>query len=117
MSASHLPQVSLEGEGTDTVAVGAFNDSVVLQFVKPVSWVALDANTAKQIGEFIARAGYAVESKDDVTGTKPIIIEQIRQRIVVKVEHLLKSEIVNGKLDNAGLTANRCVEIMLKEMT
>lgn len=105
-----------DGPHCDTLAVGAHGDYVILTFPVPVSWVALDPETAKHVGETVARCGYAVESREDVYGKKPIIIEQIRQRLLVAVEHLLKSEIINERLD-PHMTAQRCVELMLTEAT
>lgn len=112
--AQPLQDVDLVGEGCDSLAVGARGDYVILTFPVPVSWVALAPDTAKQVGECIARSGYAVESRDNVYGKTPIIIEQIRKRLVIAVAHLLKSDAERAA--NLDLTAQRCVELMLTEV-
>lgn len=111
-----LEEMELNGPGTDTVAVGAHGDNVVLRFQRPVLWLALDPATAMQVGESIARSGYAVEAKQDVYGQRSIIIEQKRQRALLAVEHLLKSEIINKTLSNPKMTANRVVDLVLTEL-
>jgi len=48
-------------EGTETVAVGVEDKRVVLKFPKPISWAALDPDTALAVGEEMARSAYTVK--------------------------------------------------------
>lgn len=101
------------------VGVAAFGDFVILSFLdakkKPACWVAVDPTIARELGESIARSGFAVQQQEDVYGKNPIMVEQMRQRLIVSIEHLLKSEIINENLDDPHMTAQKCVEIMLTE--
>ncbi len=108
-----LPEVSLDGPGTDTIAVGAHGDRVVLTFQNPVRWVALDSETAKRVGEAIARSGFACEAREDVYGNRAILVEKMRQRAVLAVKHLLTSEEYYN--ESKEMTAQRCVEICMQE--
>lgn len=110
--------------GYGEIGVQAYGDWVLLWLQNPddktqlpCAWTAIDPVAAMSLGENIARSGHAAESHDEVYGKKPVIVEQIRKRMLVAMEHLLKSEIINGQLDNPALTANRCVEIALTELT
>ena len=113
---AEVPESALQGPTCDHIAVAARGDFVVILFPSPVTWFAMNPSQAMQVGESIARSGYAVEAREDVYGHKPIIWEQIRERLKVKIEHLLKSDMVNDKLTNPSLTANRCVELLLTEV-
>ena len=70
---------------------------------------------ARELGESIARSGFAVEQQEDVYGRNSIMVEKMRVRLVVAIEHLLRSEIINGNLDDPEMTAQKAVEIMLTE--
>ena len=49
-----LEEVELDGPGTDTIAVGARGDYVVLTFEHPVKWVSLDGQTSYKVAEQMA---------------------------------------------------------------
>ena len=103
------------------VGVAAYGDFVIVSFLdgngKIQAWNALDPKVAKEMGETLARSGHAVESKEDVYGKSSILVEQMRVRLVVAIEHLLKSDIINGGLDDPKMTAEKAVELMLTEAT
>ena len=48
----------LATQGGDTLAIKEHKGQVILQFPNPVSWVVLDAETARQAGEALARSAY-----------------------------------------------------------
>lgn len=81
------------------------------------AWSAIAPSQARELAEKIARAGHAAATHDTVYGMKPIAVEQMRTRLVVVIEHLLTSKIINKKLDNPRLVAEECVELMLTEAT
>lgn len=107
-----------------SVAVTAYGggDIVILALGNPgpprkvLAWAGLNPVEAKQIAEQIVRAGYAVEIGEDVHGLSSAMVERLRAKLVVTLEHFLKSEIINQNLDNPRLTAEKCVELMLTEV-
>ncbi len=62
------------------------------------------------------RIGMSAAKHDEVCGRKPILVEQMRVRLVVAIEHLLRSEIISNKI-HPHITAEKCVELMLTEAT
>lgn len=115
-----LPEVSLEGPGTDTIAIGAHGDQVVLLFEHPVRWVTLDDQTALKVGENIARCGFAVQLKEDVHGHASALLEVKRSRALTIVRHTLKSAVINKELDTetgVDTLARRVVDDTIGEMS
>lgn len=129
MSASQFDPAASKSEAIDKIlahpgygglGVQAYGDWVILWLQgpdesngAPMVWTGLDPKTAMQFGENLARAGHAAESKEDVYGKTPIVIEQIRQRLVVTITHLLRGDMERGV--DPEMMAQRAVELMLKE--
>ena len=106
-----------KGPSCDTMAVGRYNDMVVLDFPVPVKFVLLDAQTATAAGVEMARRAHDALTKDYVMGKHPAAIEHIRKKLVVSITHLLKSEWLNHKnIDKPEIIAEKAVELMLMEV-
>lgn len=105
------------GPSCDRMAVGVYNDLVILDFPVPVKFVALDAQTAGAAGIEMARCGHAASQHGMVMGNDRPAIEVIRKRCVEKITHLIRSELINGdNLDKPEYIAHMAVEIMLTEV-
>jgi len=106
------------------LGIAAYGNGVVVKLMKPKSpecaWVLIDPNTAKQAGELMARCGYAVETRDDINGKSPVIIEQIRKRLVLALAQNFRSKIlIHDKIKTEKdvlFLAEECAELMLTEM-
>lgn len=134
MSASQYNPAAVKAEaiekilahpGYSEVGVQAYGDWVILWMQSPddkggipIVWSGISCTSAMALGEAVARAGHAAESHDEVYGKKSIVIEQIRARLVISIEHMLKSADMHGELvpDKLNLIANRCVELALTEL-
>lgn len=100
--------------GADTVAIGERNGQVVLQFPESVQWAAFDPETARQIGEAIARAAYEVRFGRKPADGKSVISEQVRMRLITRATHVIRSLQDKGKLP--GFVASQVVDVILSEV-
>ena len=110
-----LPKDGRQYEGFGISAMGNVVIVKLLGKGEETAWVAIEPETAKQAGELMARCGHAVETQEDVYGQKPIIVEQIRKRLVLAVTQLIKANIINNKIEKPNYTAQRIVELMIAE--
>lgn len=103
--------------GTQSVQVSHKDGLVVLHFEKPVSWCALDPQTAKAAAEAIARTSYAAIFGDGPTPTaKSQITEQLRLRLRNRVAHMLRSMAKDVPMPEFEIQATRIVDECLKEV-
>lgn len=103
-------------EGTRTVQVSDHEGLVVMHFEKPVRWCALDPGTASGFAEAIARAAYkAVAGDTPTTVAKSQITEQLRVRLVKRVELMLGSFEREAPRPDYKVQATRIVDTCLKE--
>lgn len=98
MSASSKPPETLDGPGTDTIAVGNDGYHCVLQFQHPVKWVKLDPKTTYQVAEMMCRHSFAVEMQDKVEGEWSSMVQLKRQQLLAKLKHAIKAAVLNGKV-------------------
>lgn len=103
-----------ETKGTDTVAIGERNGQVVLQFHEPIQWAAFDPETARQIGEAIAREAYQIRYGVKPAEGKSVISEEIRMRLMTRATHVIRSLQDKGKLP--GYIAAQVVDTILSEV-
>lgn len=102
-------------EGTTTVAVGDRDGQVVLQFPKAVSWAALDPETARQVGEAMARTAYKCRygaEPDKASGSK--IAEGVYQKLVKRVELVISS--MQRKQKHPTVVASEVVDVVMREV-
>jgi len=77
-------------EGTDVLAIGVENKRVVCRFQKAVSWLELDPDTAKAVGEEMAKCAFEIHYGKRPTSQNAISLE-IRNRLVTRVQHVIRS--------------------------
>ena len=94
-----LPEVDLEGPGTDTIAIACHGDRVILTFEHPVKWVAMDSETSYKVAEQIARSAFATIAREDVEGHRSALIEKCRAGFIDSIRHLSKSMVINKEFD------------------
>ena len=100
--------------GTTTCAVGDHEGQVVLRFPEAVEWAAFDPETARQIGEAMARSAYKIAyGREAATGS--VVNQQVLARLINQTTHLVK------KLQDQGvkpaIIANEIVTLVLSEVT
>ena len=59
----------LRSDANTEIAIGEEGGKIVLTFSKPVRWIELDANAARQIGEQLARSAYSTTYGDAPNGS------------------------------------------------
>lgn len=107
-----------ESEGTHTVQVSHRDGLAIMHFEKPVRWCALDPETARNFAEAMSRAAYAAFSGDTpTTHDRSAITEQIRVRLVKRVELMLGSFDRETPRPRLKVQATRIVDKCLKEAT
>jgi hypothetical protein len=95
---------------TDTLAVGDRDGMVCLQFPKPVQWCTLDPDTARNVGEAMARQAYVTQY--GAAPSRSAITVAIQQKLINRVSLLLR----NRPNERPELTAHRLVDIVLSEV-
>lgn len=100
--------------GTTTCAIGNRDGQVVMTFPQPVEWAAFDPETARQIGEAMAKEAYTVRYGRKPEG-KSIIADEIRQRLLNRATLIIRSLQEKGKLP--GHIAKEVVDTILSEIT
>lgn len=77
-------------EPAQTVAIGERDGKVILEFPKPAQWAAFDTETARQIGEAIAKQAY--ETRFGVKAAEgSFISEHVRNKLITRTVHVLRS--------------------------
>jgi hypothetical protein len=112
------PPAGLDPQGTDTIAVGEHQDCVMLRFEKPVLWVILDSETARNVAEKIARTAYKVRFGDDpTTQAKSVITDAVVARLRLRVRKMLQVEFAGAEETKFSIAANAIVDAVLQEAT
>ena len=99
--------------GSTTCAIGNRDGQVILQFPQAVEWAAFDPETARQIGEAMAREAYTVrfgKSPD----SKSIIADEVRTKLLNRATLIIRSLQEKNKLP--GLIAMEVVDAILSEI-
>lgn len=91
----HMPAISKAGPGATIVAVGVLGSEVVLQVPHPVAWIALDPQTAVNVGESMARAAYKVRHGREPRPNVDALAEEIKRKTT---DHLRQVLITRGTL-------------------
>ena len=100
--------------GSTTCAIGNRDGQVVMSFPSPVEWAAFDPETARQIGEAMAREAYSVKYGRNPL-SKSVITDEIRQRIMNKATIIIRSLQEKGRAP--GFIAMEVVDAILSEVT
>lgn len=107
------PPISLEGQGTHTIAIGERDGQVIFRFVRPVDWVSLDPETARAAAEQIARLAYKARFGDTpTTERKSAITDALSARMRLRVGKMLQS--MEGQ--DMKIQSNAIVDMILTEL-
>ena len=101
--------------GTTTCAIGNRDGMVVQEFPHPVTWAAFDPETARQIGEAMAKEAYYLHTGLKPEAGKSIISEQKRSLLVTRITHIIRSMNAQEKLP--GYIAAQVVDTILAEVS
>ncbi len=100
--------------GSTTCAIGNRDGQVVMTFPTAVEWAAFDPETARQIGEALAREAYAVRyGRSPVS--KSVISDEIRTRLLNRATIIIRSLQEKGRMP--GFIAMEVVDAILSEVT
>lgn len=114
---SAYPPPSLEGEGTHTLAVGDEHGLVFLIFERPVRWVSLDPESARQVAEKIARTSYKARFGDDPTPERRSHISDTKiAALRIRLRNILKAKFVGAEEAQFAVVANACLDAVLTEI-
>lgn len=108
MNGSHAPLV---GDGTTQVAVGDRNGQVVLQYPRPVQWVAIDPQTAVQVAKSMIDAAVNCGMNVEIKAPKPEVTEGQRVRMEARCLMILKNKREHTEKDP--VLARRLVDTIL----
>lgn len=100
--------------GSTTCAIGNRDGQVILQFPEAIEWAAFDPETARRIGEAMAREAYAVRYGNKPEG-KSVVADEIRARLLNRATLIIRSLQEKGKLP--GVIASEVVDVILQEVT
>lgn len=98
-------------EKATTLAVKDEGGMVLIEFPHPVRWCELDPETARQVGEFIARASYKARYGTAPPDGRSVIAEAKRDRLVVRVAQVLRNLQDRGR--SPKYSAQQIVDIVL----
>lgn len=112
--AIEAPGVTQAGPGATTAAVGIRDGQVVMQFPNAVQWVAVDPQTAVNIGEALARAGYEIRHGHAPQENTAVLQEEIKRKAtdMVRKSMITRSEIILRQL----LERNRSLNYIATEL-
>ena len=99
--------------GTTTCAIGNRDGQVVMSFPSPVEWAAFDLETARQIGEAMAREAYTVRYGRPPQG-KSVLSEELQTRIMNKATIIVRTMMEKNRAP--GYIANEVVNAILMEI-
>lgn len=108
MNGSKAPLV---GEGTTQVAVGDRDGQVVLQYHRPVQWVALDPATAVQVARAMIDAAANCGINIEIKLPKPVITEGMRTRMEARAMMILNNK--REHTEKTPVLARRMVDTIL----
>lgn len=100
--------------GTTTCAIGNRDGQVIMTFPEAVEWAAFDPETARQIGEAMAREAYAVRYGRQPE-SKSVISDEVRQRLMNRATIIIRS--LQEKSRAPGFIAMEVVDAILSEVT
>lgn len=101
--------------GASTCSVHVSDGQVIFTFPMEVKWVAFDPETARQIGESMARAAYRARFGSQPQVNKSHLVDQIRTRLHTSATHMIRSMIEKRELP--GRIAQAVVDHVLSEVT
>lgn len=103
-----------DSRGCTTLAVGERDGNVVLQFPESVGWAVLDPETARQVGEAIARSAYVCRYGREPDSNRSPIGQQVQQKLVNRVL-LILTNLLKRKRPPAYI-ASEIVDVCMREI-
>ncbi len=100
--------------GSTTCAIGNRDGQVVMTFPTAVEWAAFDPETARQIGEAMAREAYTVRYGRSPQ-SKSVLTDDIKVRIQNKATIIIRTLIEKNRAP--GFIAMEVVDAILSEVT
>lgn len=101
--------------GATTCAVGVKEGQVVIEFPDSVRWATFDPETARQLGEAIARAAYEARFGVKPNQNKSSLADSVRTRLHLNATHMIRSMVDQRVLP--GRIAQKVVDYVLTEVT
>ena len=98
---------------TSTIAIKDENGMVLLEFPQPIRWCELDAETARQVGEAIAKAAYKARYGLNPPDGSRIAADK-RLHLVTRVAHVIRQ--LNERGRSPKYSAEQIVDIVLAGM-
>ena len=120
--AIEVPGITQAGPGATTAAVGIKNGQVIMSFPLPVQWVAVDPQTAVNIGEALARAGFEIRNGRPPRDNAAVLQEEIKAKAtdIVRLTMIRRVEIILPQLlerkRSWNYIATELVDRMLQEV-
>jgi len=94
-----------------TCAVGERDGNVILEFPEPVQWASFDTETARQIGEAMAKQAY--QTRYGISAAQgSFLSEQVRHKLITRTKHILRS--LEGK--HPDYIASQIVDTILADV-
>lgn len=106
---SELPE-----DGTTICAVGEREGNVILNFPKSIKWAAFDPETARQIGEAMAKEAYSIHTGKKYDDNRSIISDNKRNMITKQVEFMINNFALKKK--KADFASEAIVDFILGEI-
>lgn len=107
--------MTLSGNGSEELAIGEHNGDVVISVPKGVDWIKLDPETARRVGETLCREAYKVRYGVPADGSRSLVSEALRMRLVTRATHIIRSLQDHKKLP--GVIASEVVDTILAEIS
>lgn len=97
------------------VAVGERSGKVVLTFSKPIQWLPLDPENARQIAEQMAKSAYTARYGREPTGEpRSMITEKLRKHMRSRATIIIRTLMEENR--GPGYIANHVVDAILREL-
>lgn len=108
---------ALPPDGTHTLAIGEHEGNVRLLFERPVAYVDLDPETARQAAEQLARSAYKVRFGDTpTTQHRSAITDQKVTTLRIRVRNMLKQQFAGAEEAQFAIAANAILDVVLAEV-
>ena len=96
-----------------TCAVGDKDGLVVITFPEPVRYASFDPETARQIGEALAKSSYVARyGKAPSEGS--VLSREVRQKLVARIQHVIRS--LQDKNNKPKYVAEQVIDTILAEV-
>lgn len=109
--ALETPPKEPTGDGATQLAVGDRDGKVVLQFPKPVQWIALDPHTAAEAASSMLDAAVSLGARVSFQAPKVHVPKELRARMTARALMVLRNKRAAAERDD--VLAVRLVDTLL----